>query len=112
MATSSNSPWSRNSVDPVVDLVDSVKQYAKQETVDPIRGAARWVAVGTLASVSLGLALVFFALAILRLIQDVGATALDGAWSFVPYIITLVVVMACVGVSVSRIQQRSLSRGE
>ena len=112
MTSTPTPPWSRNSVDPVVDLVDSVKQYAKQETVDPIRGAARWVAVGTLASTSLGLSLVFFSLAILRMTQDVGSTALDGSWSFVPYIITLVVVMGCVGLSVSRIQQRTLSRGK
>lgn len=112
MTSTPTPPWSRNAVDPVVDLVDSVKQYAKQETIDPIRGAARWVAVGTVASISLGLSLVFFALAILRLSQDLGGSALDGSWSFVPYIITLVVVMACVGVSVSRIQQRTLSRGE
>lgn len=112
MTSTPQSPRSRNSVDPVVELVDSVKQYAKQETVDPIRGAARWVAVGTVASVSMGLALVFFSLAILRLTQDLGATALDGAWSFVPYIVTLVIVMACVGVSISRIQQRTLTRGE
>lgn len=99
-----------STTDPVTDLVDSVKQYARQETVDPIKGAARWVAVGTLAASSLGLALVFFALAVLRLSQDLGGEALDGAWSFVHYLIAFVVVSAGVAASVSRIHKTSLRK--
>ncbi|CAB4567984.1 unannotated protein [freshwater metagenome] len=100
----------RSAPDHVTDLVDSVKQYAKQETLDPIRGAARWVAVGTLASLSLGLALVFFALAILRLSQYLGGDTLSASWSFVHYFITFIVVSALVALSLSRIQQRSLNK--
>lgn len=96
----------------VTDIVDSVKAYARQETLEPLRGAARWVAVGTLAAVSLGLSMVFVALAVLRLSQDIGGTTLDGAWSFVHYLVTLVVVSILVGVSFSRISQRSLAKGE
>ena len=112
MTSSPTSRWSGGAQDPLVDLVDSVKTYAKQETIDPIRGAARWVFVGTVASVSLGLALVFFALAVLRFSQDVGGEALDGSWSFVHYLITLIVVSLFVALSVSRIQQKSLIRGK
>ena len=98
--------------DQVPDIVDSVKAYARQETLEPLKGAARWVAVGTVAAVSLGLAMVFLSLAVLRLSQDLGGTALDGAWSFVHYLITLVVVSALVALSFSRISQRSLAKGE
>jgi hypothetical protein len=104
------SPRRRSAPDHVTDLVDSVKQYAKQETIDPIRGAARWVAVGTVASVSLGLALVFFALAVLRLSQYLGGESLATSWSFLHYFITFVIVAAFVAISLSRIQQRSLSK--
>jgi hypothetical protein len=100
----------RKAPDHVTDLVDCVKQYAKQETIDPIRGAARWVAVGTIASVSLGLALTFFALAILRLSQYLGGETLAASWSFLHYLITFVVVSVFVAVSLSRVQQRSLSK--
>jgi hypothetical protein len=89
-----------------------VKAYARQETIEPLKGAARWVAVGTLAAVCLGLAMVFLALAVLRLSQDLGGTALDGSWSFVHYLITLVIVSALVAASFSRISQRSLAKGE
>lgn len=96
----------------VTDLVDSVKAYARQETLEPLRGAARWVAVGTLAALSLGLSMVFVALGVLRLSQDLGSHTLDGAWSFVHYLITLAVVSLLVWVSFSRISQRSLAKGE
>ena len=98
--------------DQVTDIVDSVKAYARQETLEPLKGAARWVAVGTVAAVSLGLAMVFLSLAVLRLSQDLGGTALDGAWSFVHSLITLVVVSVLVALSFSRISQRSLAKGE
>jgi hypothetical protein len=96
--------------DQVTDLVDSVKQYARQETLEPLRGAARWVAVGTVAALSLGLSMVFLALAVLRLSQDLGGDTLDGSWSFVHYLITLIVVSALVALSFSRISQRSLAK--
>lgn len=96
----------------VTDLVDSVKAYARQETIEPLRGAARWVAVGTLAALSLGLAMVFVSLAVLRMSQDLGGTALDGSWSFVHYLITLAVVSILVALSYSRISRRSLAKGE
>lgn len=97
--------------DQVTDLVESVKQYARQETIEPLKGAARWVAVGSLAALSLGLAMVFLALAVLRLSQDLGGAALDGSWSFLHYLITLVVVGVLVALSFSRISQRSLAKG-
>ena len=100
----------RGPVDQGGDLFDSVKQYARQETLEPIKGAVRWVAVGTMAALCLGLALVFSALAILRLSQDLGGTALDGSWSFVHYIITLCVVAIIVAVTFSRVSRRSLAK--
>lgn len=98
--------------DQVTDLVESVKLYARQETLGPLKGAARWVAVGTLAASSLGLAMIFLALGVLRLSQDLGGSALDGSWSFLHYFFTLIVVSFLVWVSFSRISQRSLAKGE
>ncbi|MEN9552918.1 MAG: hypothetical protein RLY24_513 [Actinomycetota bacterium] len=111
--TDSSSRFRRRTAptDQVTDLVESVKQYARQETIEPLKGAARWVAVGSLAALSLGLAMVFLALAVLRLSQDLGGAALDGSWSFVHYLITLVVVGVLVALSFSRISQRSLAKG-
>jgi len=111
MASSRISPRApKGSVDQVGDLFDSVKQYARQETVEPIKGAIRWVGVGSLAALSLGLALVFSSLGVLRLSQDLGGTVLDGSWSFIHYFITLCVVAALVVITFSRVSRRSLAK--
>lgn len=100
----------RGPVDKVEDLFDSVKRYARQETLEPIKGAIRWVGVGSVAALSLGLALVFSALGILRLSQDLGGTVLDGSWSFLHYFITLSIVAILVAVTFSRVSRRSLAK--
>lgn len=100
-----------SSVDRVADVVETVKEYARQETVEPIRGAARWVAVGTVASLCLGVAMLYAALAVLRLSQDLGGSALDGSWSFLHYLVTAVVLAVLVKVTISRIGRTSLARG-
>jgi len=111
MASSRISPRPpKGPVDQVGDLFDSVKQYARQETVEPIKGAIRWVGVGSLAALCLGLALVFSSMGVLRLSQDLGGTTLDGSWSFIHYFITLCVVAALVVITFSRVSRRSLAK--
>ena len=105
-------PPTMSGVDRVSDIVDTVKQYARQETVGPIRGAARWVAAGTVASLSLGIAMLYSALGVLRLSQDLGGGVLDGAWSFVHYLITATVLAGLAGLAVSRIGRSSLAKGD
>lgn len=100
-----------SSSDQVIDVVNTVKAYARQETLEPLKGAARWVAVGSVASLSLGLALVFATLAVLRLSQHLGGTVLDGSWSFVHYFITLAVLAVLVTITFSRISKSSLAKG-
>lgn len=108
------SPFRRrvSTSDQVSDIVDSVKLYARQETLEPMKGAARWVAVGSIAALSLGISIVFLTMAVLRLSQDLGGNVLDGSWSFVHYFITLAVVAVLVALSFSRISQRSLAKGK
>ena len=101
---------SRGPVGQVEELFASVKYYARQETLEPLRGAARWVGVGSIAALSLGLALLYVSLAILRFSQDMGGSVLDGSWSFVHYFITLFVVAIVVAITFSRVSRRSLSK--
>ena len=99
-----------SSVDRVADVVDSVKAYAIQETVGPVRGAARWLAFGTLASLSLGLSVVLLGLGVLRLSQDLGGHALDGSLSFVHYLVATIVVSGAVVIALTRVSRSSLSK--
>lgn len=99
-----------SSVDRVTDVVESVKAYAVQETVGPARGAARWLAYGTLAALFMGTGVVLLGLAALRLSQDAGGTVLDGAWSFVHYLVAAVVLSVTVALALSRTSKKSLAK--
>jgi cytochrome c biogenesis protein CcdA len=100
----------RGPVGQAEDLFSTIKQYARQETLEPLRGAVRWLGVGTIAALSLGLALVYVSLGVLRFSQDMGGTVLDGSWSFVHYFVSLFIVAIVVVITFSRVSQRSLSK--
>lgn len=110
MEDGSNLAATGGSIDRVEDVIDGVRRYARQETVEPIKGAAKWVAVGTIAALSLGLAVIFAAIGTLRLVQDAAGPSLEAGWSFVPYLISALVLVLIVAVVFSRIGQDSLQR--
>ena len=94
----------------VGELVELVVSYAKQQTLEPIRGAGRWLAYGLLAVISLVFGTVMISLGTLRLLQTevfAGATT----WSFVPYMIVVVMCGVAVAYTVSRINRDSLHQG-
>lgn len=94
----------------VGDLVESVRAYAVQETVGPARGAARWLAYGSLGALFLGIGIVLLALGTLRMIQDLGGTALSGGWSFVPHLSSAAVLAVLSSVALRRVGRTTLGR--
>ena len=89
------------------ELLNLVVSYAKQETLDPIRGAGRWLAFGFAAVISLIIGISLLALGTLRLLQYevfAGATT----WSWIPYVIVMVLCASVGIVSLSRIKKDSL----
>lgn len=91
-------------------MLGATKDYAVEQIVGPIRGAGRWLAFGLAGALAMGIGLLFGLLAILRLVQDLGGGALDGAWSFVPYVVTAVSAGPAIGFSLSRINTEPLSK--
>ena len=88
-----------------------VKDYARQETVGPLRGAARWLGYGVGGAVCLGFGAALVVLGVLRLLQNEFADTFDGRWmSLLPYLIALVLSLAIIGLAVSRIMKTSLHR--
>lgn len=88
------------------ELWDLVRAYAKQETVQPLKGIVRFVGFGIAGSLLLGTGLVLLALGGLRALQTETGTTFDGNWSWVPYLIVLVGCAAVVGLAVSRTGKR------
>lgn len=71
-------------------LWDLVRAYAKQETIEPIKGLGRYAAMGIAGSVLLSIGLVLLALGGLRALQTETGDTFTGNWSWAPYLITLV----------------------
>ncbi len=72
-------------------IKELVIAYLKQETIEPIKGLGRFVALGVAGSVVLANGLVLLVLALLRALQTETGDAFDGNLSFAPYLVTLFV---------------------
>lgn len=90
------------------ELFDLVVAYARQETVEPLRGAGRWVAVGLASMGFISVGMVLVSLGLLRAVQDVGGTAFVGAWSFVPYVFGVIFASVVVVVAISQVKRPRL----
>ena len=77
----------------VAELFQLVQAYFKQETTEPLKALGRVVAYGIAGSLLLGAGVVFFAIGVLRLLQDEAASRFDGNWSVVPYAIVFVILL-------------------
>jgi hypothetical protein len=91
----------------ISEIIDLVKTYAKQETVDPLRNTGRFLARGLAGAFLLGLGLVLVLVGLLRLLQT-ETDAFDDGWSFVPYFIVVVVGGLVAALFVSRISKGDL----
>jgi hypothetical protein len=94
----------------VGEIVEMVKAYAIQETVGPLKGAGRWLGVGAAGALLLALGLFFALLGILRLLQTEAAETFDGGWSWVPYLIVLLLCVGATALALSRVRKSTLGK--
>lgn len=92
----------------LADIADLIKAYARQETVEPLQGLGRWVAMGVAGSVLLMLAGVSLTLALLRVLQEETGTTFTGNLSWLPYLLTMVAALVVVALLAWRMTKRSL----
>jgi len=95
----------------VADLWQLVKDYAKQETIDPLKSIGRFLGFGVPGALLLGLGVLFAALAILRGLQTETGPHLTGSWNWVPYAVALVVSSIVVALAVRAISKPNTSAG-
>jgi predicted cobalt transporter CbtA len=70
------------------DLVQMIIDYVKQETLDPVKGLARFVLAGVGGSMAIAVGLVVLLVALLRLLQTETGSTFQGHLSWLPYLIT------------------------
>jgi len=91
-----------------VDIVDLIKDYARQELLDPLRKVPRWLAYGTAGSVLIMIGSVSLVLAVLRALQTETGTWVQGNLSWLPYAVTFAVVLVAILLLALRINKRTL----
>lgn len=73
------------------ELKELVIAYAKQETLDPLKGLGRYVAFGVAGALLIGVGVMFLAIGALRALQgDHRGPHFTGNWSWAPYAIVVV----------------------
>ncbi len=91
MATAT-SPKKKTPSIPVLisELRELVVTYAKQETVEPLKGLANFMKWGGAGAFLIALSGIFLPLGLVRLLQEEAGTVFDGNWSWAPYAIAMV----------------------
>ena len=73
------------------EIASMVVAYVKQETVEPLKGLGRFVALGAAGIVVAGVGILLLVLGGLRLLQTETGDAFSGHLKFVPYLCAVVV---------------------
>lgn len=76
------------------ELWELIVAYFKQETVVPLQQLGRYIAFGLIGALLLGIGALLLAMAGLRALQEETGSALTGNWSWAPYAIMFVVLVA------------------
>lgn len=95
----------------ISDLWQLVRDYAKQETIDPLKSIGRFVGYGLGGAVALGLGTIFTVLAVLRGLQAETGSTLTGSWDWVPYLVAFVITAVVVGLAVRAITKPNKATG-
>lgn len=101
MAAASPKPGENQGVREVIsDLWLLIRDYAKQELVDPLQMLKRFFAYGIGGALALTLGLAFGTLAIIRALQEQTGDHLTGSLEWIPYLGGLVFAAVSAGLSI------------
>jgi hypothetical protein len=92
------------------ELKELLIAYFRQETIDPLKGLARYVGFGLLGASLMGIGICFLAVGGLRALQTQTGTTFGGNWSWAPYGITVVALVVIAGTAISKARSPRSSR--
>jgi hypothetical protein len=90
---------------PAGDVVQLVLDYARQETLGPLKGLARFVAFGVAGAIGLSAGAMLLLLALLRALQTETGSTFRGDWSWAPYLLTAAAATVVLALSAWRIKK-------
>jgi hypothetical protein len=88
-----------NPQETIRELRELVVAYAKQETVEPLKGLRNYAVFGIAGAFLLGVGVVFLAIGGLRALQTETGTTFTGNWSWAPYAIVVAGALLIAGLS-------------
>lgn len=88
------------------DLWQLTAAYAKQETIDPLKGLGRFVGFGVGGALALGIGVTLLLLSGLRALQTETGTTFTGNLSWIPYLIVVAVGGILIALAVTRVSRR------
>ena len=95
----------------ISETVQMVKDYARQETLDPLKTAGRWIGLGLVGAVLIGVATGFLALGLVRMMQVEWPGTFGGRWShLLPYLLGLLLCVLVAGLAIGRINKDPLTK--
>lgn len=96
---------------PIGQTVQLVKDYARQETLGPLKGAGRWILFGLVGALLIGCGTGFLALGLLRMVQTEWPGTFHGRWaSLLPYLFGLLLAGLVLALAFSRINKQPLNK--
>ena len=111
MAKKKVEPKKTVSIGDIPETVALLKDYVRQETLGPLKGAGRWIALGVIGALLIGGGTAFLALGSLRLIQSEWPGTFAGRWmSLVPYASALLFCFFVAGMALMRINKQPLNK--
>lgn len=88
------------------ELYELAVAYAKQETIEPLKGLGSFLGYGILGAVFLGIGSMLLLLSGLRALQTETGSTFTGNWSWAPYLIAVAVGLVLIGLALLRIKRR------
>jgi hypothetical protein len=82
----------------VLELRDLLIAYFKQETLTPLKSLGRYVGFGLGGALLLGFGALFLSVGALRALQTETGGTFDGDWSWAPYLIVVVGLLAVISI--------------
>lgn len=95
----------------IAETVQMVKDYARQETIDPLKTAGRWIGLGVAGAILIGLSTAFLSLGLIRLVQTEWPGTFGGRWTHLaPYGFGLALCLLVAGLAFRRINKDPLTK--
>jgi tetrahydromethanopterin S-methyltransferase subunit D len=107
-SSSSSGGGTKTNDNPVTEAVALVKTYVKQNTVDELKPAMRFLGFGVPGALVSAIGGVLVLLGLLRLLQGSDGSRFSRGWSFVPYMIVVVLCLAGAALAVWRMSKPTL----